>query len=158
MPLVSPGAVYVARLGYHDNAIGSAESDMGGWATAAAAWNAALAIFDPTLAAQIAEAETGAKGAVTPEAAALFRAALAAAPAAEARLREPARQAINPSGLSHPPRSGWSCEAKSTSTVGKASPVPIDDPLTAQPSGRRASRPEPAAESASRPPAIARFL
>jgi hypothetical protein len=67
MPLVSPGAVYVARPGYHDNAIGSAESDMGGWATAAAAWNAALAIFDPTLAAQIAEAETGAKGAVTPE-------------------------------------------------------------------------------------------
>ena len=76
--------------------IGSAESDLGNWSAAASAWHAALAIhFDPTLAAQTAEAETRARGKVTAEAAALFRSALATAPAdarwrsaAEARLRE----------------------------------------------------------------------
>lgn len=62
--------------------IGSAEADMGQRAEAAAAWRRALAIhFDPTLAAQTAEAETEAAGEVTRQAAALFRAALAAAPA-----------------------------------------------------------------------------
>jgi cytochrome c-type biogenesis protein CcmH len=79
-----------------DVMIGSAESDLRNWSAAASAWHAALAIhFDPTLAAQTAEAETRAHGKVTPEAAALFRSALAAAPAdapwraaAEARLRE----------------------------------------------------------------------
>ncbi len=76
--------------------IGSAQSDLQNWSAAASAWNAALAIhFDPTLAAQTAEVETRAHGKVTPEAAALFRSALAMAPpdapwraAAEARLRE----------------------------------------------------------------------
>lgn len=89
-----PAALWRAQV-----IIGSAESDMGDWAKAAAAWNAALAIhFDPMLAAQAAEAETRAQGGVTQKAAALFRAALAAAPAdapwraaAEARLREAPR-------------------------------------------------------------------
>lgn len=62
--------------------LGSAESDMQNWPAAVAAWKAALAIhFDATLAAQAAEAETEAHGAVTPDAASLYRAALAAAPA-----------------------------------------------------------------------------
>ena len=49
---------------------------------AAKAWQRALANrFDPTLAAETAEAMTEANGHVTPAAAALFRRALAAAPA-----------------------------------------------------------------------------
>lgn len=87
------------RLWRAEVMIGSAESDMAQWSRAVAAWKAALAInFDPTLAAQTAEAETEAHGKVTPEAAALFGAALSAAPvgapwraAAEARLRQAAQ-------------------------------------------------------------------
>ncbi|HEX7388573.1 MAG TPA: c-type cytochrome biogenesis protein CcmI [Acidiphilium sp.] len=67
-------------------------------AEAAKAWNIALEQkFDPTLAAETAEAETQAAGHVTPDAAALFRRALGQAPAnapwrglAEQRLREAA--------------------------------------------------------------------
>ena len=74
--------------------LGSVESDRGDDAAAAAAWKVALAAgFDATLAARTAETLTAAAGRVTPEAADLFRRALAAAPAdapwrtlAEARL------------------------------------------------------------------------
>ena len=79
--------------------IGRIEADRGNMPAAAAAWNAALRIrFDPTLAAMTAEAFTEADGHVSGQAAALFRQALASAPAdapwrpvAEKRLRENVR-------------------------------------------------------------------
>ncbi len=82
-----------------DIMLGSAEGDRQNWLAAATAWKAALAIhFDATLAAQTAEAETRAHGRVTPDAATLYRRALAAAPAdapwraaAEMRLKEAAQ-------------------------------------------------------------------
>lgn len=62
--------------------LGNAEARLGNMPAAAAAWQRALANrFDPTLAAETAEAMTEANGHVTPEAEALFRRALAAAPA-----------------------------------------------------------------------------
>lgn len=68
-----------AREGYI--LLGSAEARLGNMPEAAAAWQKALAArFDPTLAAETAEALTEANGHVTPEAAALFRRALAGAP------------------------------------------------------------------------------
>lgn len=61
--------------------LGNAESGRGHPAAAAEAWGRALALgFDPLLAAETAEAMSEAAGRVTPEAAALFRRALAAAP------------------------------------------------------------------------------
>jgi cytochrome c-type biogenesis protein CcmH len=61
--------------------LGNAESGRGHPAAAAEAWGKALALgFDPLLAAETAEAMSEAAGRVTPEAAALFRRALAAAP------------------------------------------------------------------------------
>lgn len=69
-----------AREGYI--LLGNAEARLGNMPEAAAAWQKALANrFDPTLAAETAEAMTEASGHVTPEAEALFRRALAAAPA-----------------------------------------------------------------------------
>jgi cytochrome c-type biogenesis protein CcmH len=69
-----------ARHGYV--LLGNAEARLGNMMGAAAAWQTALAArFDPTLAAETAEAMTEANGHVTPAAAALFRRALAAAPA-----------------------------------------------------------------------------
>jgi cytochrome c-type biogenesis protein CcmH len=81
-----------ARQGYV--LLGNVEANRGNLAAAAAAWQSALAAsFDPTIAVETAEALTRANGHVTPEAAALFRRALDAAPrdapwreAAEARL------------------------------------------------------------------------
>ena len=81
-----------ARQGYV--LIGSLETDRGDYPAAAAAWKTALAAgFDPTLAARTAETLTAMAGHVTPEAAELFRRALAEAPTdvpwrplAEARL------------------------------------------------------------------------
>ena len=68
-----------ARQGYM--LLGNAEASRGNMAAAAAAWNTALqAKYDPTLAAQTAEALTEAAGQVTEEAARLFRGALEAAP------------------------------------------------------------------------------
>lgn len=68
-----------AREGYV--LLGGAEARLGNLGAAAAAWRTALATrFDPTLAAEAAEATTEANGAVTEQAAALFRQALAAAP------------------------------------------------------------------------------
>ncbi|MBW4091957.1 MAG: c-type cytochrome biogenesis protein CcmI [Proteobacteria bacterium] len=68
-----------ARAGYL--LLGSAEARLGNMPEAAAAWQKALADrFDPTLAAETAEALTEASGHVTPEAEILFRRALAAAP------------------------------------------------------------------------------
>ncbi len=62
--------------------LGEAENARGNPAAAAEAWQRALAAgFDPGLAAETAEAMSEAAGRVTPEAAALFRQALAAAPA-----------------------------------------------------------------------------
>jgi cytochrome c-type biogenesis protein CcmH len=83
-----------AREGYI--LLGNAEDQRGDLPAAAEAWHTALAArFDPTLAAQTAEALSRVAGRVTPEAAALFRQALAAAPAdapwrpiAEQRLAE----------------------------------------------------------------------
>ncbi len=69
-----------AREGYI--LLGNFEDSAGNLPAAAEAWHKALdARFDPTLAAQTAEAMTRVTGKVTPEAAALFRHALAAAPA-----------------------------------------------------------------------------
>jgi cytochrome c-type biogenesis protein CcmH len=68
-----------ARQGYI--LLGSAEARLGDIAGAASAWQTALeARFDPTLAAETAEAMTEANGHVTEAAAALFRRALADAP------------------------------------------------------------------------------
>ncbi len=83
-----------AREGYI--LLGGAEARLGNLGAAAAAWNTALAArFDPTLAAEAAEATAEANGRVTEESAALFRRALAEAPAdapwrkmAERRLTE----------------------------------------------------------------------
>lgn len=61
--------------------LGTVEDARGNLPAAAEAWGQALKIrFDPTLAAQTAEALTRVQGHVTPEAATLFRQALAAAP------------------------------------------------------------------------------
>jgi len=68
-----------AREGYV--LLGGAEARLGNMEGAAAAWKVALAArFEPTLAAEAAEATTEANGSVTEEAAGLFRRALAAAP------------------------------------------------------------------------------
>ncbi|MDE2006559.1 MAG: c-type cytochrome biogenesis protein CcmI [Rhodospirillales bacterium] len=68
-----------ARQGYV--LLGNAEARLGDMMGAADAWRKALASrFDPTLAAETAEAITEANGHVTPEAEALFRRALATAP------------------------------------------------------------------------------
>ncbi len=62
--------------------LGQAEASRGHWAAAAAAWTVALGHgYDPTLAVQVAEAQSQAEGAVSPASAALFRHALDAAPA-----------------------------------------------------------------------------
>lgn len=69
-----------ARQGYM--LLGNLEDTRGDLHAAADAWAQALAIrFDPTLAAQVAEARSRVEGRVSPQSAALFRAALAAAPA-----------------------------------------------------------------------------
>ncbi len=76
--------------------LGNAEASRGDMAAAAAAWRSALqAKYDPTLAAETAEALSEAAGQVTEEAAGLFRGALEAAPKdapwrpmAERRLKE----------------------------------------------------------------------
>jgi cytochrome c-type biogenesis protein CcmH len=83
-----------ARVGYV--LLGNAEASRGNLPDAAAAWRTALAVrFDPTIAAEAAEAITEVQGHVTDDAAALFRRALAEAPAdaawrplAEKRLAE----------------------------------------------------------------------
>lgn len=68
-----------ARHGYV--LLGGAEAARGRYAAAAAAWKLALAQrWEPGLAAEAAEAQTRADGRVTPETAAEFRRALAAAP------------------------------------------------------------------------------
>lgn len=80
--------------------LGSAEVSRGDMADAADAWSRALAIrFDPQLAVETAEAETEASGRISSQAAALFRQALATAPAdaswrpmAERRLAESEKQ------------------------------------------------------------------
>jgi cytochrome c-type biogenesis protein CcmH len=83
-----------ARQGYV--LLGNAEASRGRLTDAADAWRTALGVrFDPTLAAETAEAITEAQGHVTDEAAMLFRRALAESPAdaawrpmAEKRLSE----------------------------------------------------------------------
>jgi cytochrome c-type biogenesis protein CcmH len=68
-----------AREGYI--LLGNAEARLGDMPAAASAWQSALAAkFDPTLAAETAEAMTEANGHVTDQAATLFRRALADAP------------------------------------------------------------------------------
>jgi cytochrome c-type biogenesis protein CcmH len=68
-----------AHRGYE--LLGNAEASAGNFAAAAAAWNKALAArFDPTLAAEAAEAAANAEGRVTSTTALLFRKALQAAP------------------------------------------------------------------------------
>ncbi len=69
-----------ARQGYV--LLGGIEEARGDYAAAAAAWRTALAArFDPTLAAQTADAASRAEGRVSDESAALFRRALQEAPA-----------------------------------------------------------------------------
>lgn len=81
-----------ARQGYL--LLGGLEQARGNDAAAAAAWRTALAArFDPTLAAQAAEATTRAEGRVSEETAALFRRALDAAPP-DAPWREVAEQRL----------------------------------------------------------------
>jgi cytochrome c-type biogenesis protein CcmH len=64
-----------ARQGYL--LLGQAEASHGNWGAAAAAWRVALDHgFDPTVALQVAEAQTRADGKVSPQSAALFRRAL----------------------------------------------------------------------------------
>jgi cytochrome c-type biogenesis protein CcmH len=78
LPTLDPHSE-TARQGYI--LLGSAEARRGDMQGAANAWRAALGIrFDPSLAAEAAEAVTEANGGVTAEAAALFRQALDAAP------------------------------------------------------------------------------
>ena len=74
-----PGAP-AARQGYI--LLGQAEAASGDWASAAVAWRQALrdGPFEPTLAAQTAEAQARGDGVVSAETAALFRQALDAAP------------------------------------------------------------------------------
>jgi cytochrome c-type biogenesis protein CcmH len=61
--------------------VGGAQARQGDMAGAADAWRKAVAIrFDPTLAMETAEAISESSGSVTPEAAGLFRRALAEAP------------------------------------------------------------------------------
>lgn len=87
-----------ARQGYL--LLGNAENSLGHLALAAEAWHKALAIrFDPGLGALAAEAQTRLEGRVSDESAALFRRALAEAPAdapwrqlAEQRLTEAEKQ------------------------------------------------------------------
>jgi cytochrome c-type biogenesis protein CcmH len=68
-----------ARQGYI--LLGQAEASRNDWAQAAQAWRHALdGGYDPTLAAQIAEAQVRAEGGVSPESAEMFRRALDAAP------------------------------------------------------------------------------
>jgi cytochrome c-type biogenesis protein CcmH len=68
-----------AHRGYE--LLGNGEAGVGNFAAAAAAWNKALAArFDPTLAAEAAEAAADAEGRVTSTTAILFRQALQAAP------------------------------------------------------------------------------
>ncbi len=62
--------------------LGNLEASRGNFAEAAEVWRKALAVkFDPLLAAEIADATTRAEGRVSPASAALFREALANAPA-----------------------------------------------------------------------------
>jgi len=69
-----------ARQGY--TLLGNLQDTRGDLAAAADAWAHALSIrFDPTLAAEVAEARSRVEGRVSPDSAALFRQALAAAPA-----------------------------------------------------------------------------
>jgi cytochrome c-type biogenesis protein CcmH len=85
-----------AREGYI--LLGNFEDRLGNLPAAADAWHKALeARFDPMLAAQTAEAITRLTGTVTPEAAALFRRALAAAPA-DAPWRQIAEQRLTQAG------------------------------------------------------------
>ncbi|MDE2516395.1 MAG: c-type cytochrome biogenesis protein CcmI, partial [Rhodospirillales bacterium] len=87
-----------ARAGYV--LLGNAEASRGRLDQAVSAWQEALAAhFEATLAAETAEAMSEVAGHVPPEAAALFRRALAAAPAdapwrglAEQRLAQAAKQ------------------------------------------------------------------
>jgi len=82
-----------ARKGYV--MLGSLELSRGDFPAAASAWKVALAVhFDPTLGAETAEVLTEMNGSVTPEAAALFRRALAEAPA-DAPWRPMAERRIN---------------------------------------------------------------
>lgn len=89
--------------------LGNAESGRGNAAAAAEAWGKALALgFDPLLAAETAEAMSEAAGQVTPEAADLFRRALAAAPPEapwRAMVEERLKQAAPPAAAS-PPEAG----------------------------------------------------
>lgn len=79
--------------------LGNAESERGDAAAAAQAWQTALASgFDPTLAAETAEAMSEAAGHVTPDAAALFKQALATAPP-NAPWRGLARQRLDEAGM-----------------------------------------------------------
>jgi cytochrome c-type biogenesis protein CcmH len=88
----------IARQGYL--LLGNAEDSIGHLAPAAAAWHKALAIrFDPGLAAMTAEAQTRLEGRISDESLALFRRALAEAPAdaqwrdfVQQRLAEAAKQ------------------------------------------------------------------
>jgi len=85
-----------ARQGYV--LLGNIEASRGNYAQAAAAWRAALAVaFDPTIAAEAAESIVRAGGVITPEAADLFRRALAAAPA-DAEWRELATERLKQVG------------------------------------------------------------
>lgn len=79
--------------------LGNAESERGNAGAAADAWRTALASgFDPTLAAETAEAMSEAAGHVTPEALALFKQALAAAPP-DAPWRGLVQQRLNEAGM-----------------------------------------------------------
>jgi cytochrome c-type biogenesis protein CcmH len=91
----------IARQGYV--LLGNAEDSLGHTAEAATAWRVALAArFDPTMAAEAAEAQTRVDGYVSAASAALFRRALAAAPR-DAPWRSLAEQRLAETGETTPP-------------------------------------------------------
>jgi cytochrome c-type biogenesis protein CcmH len=91
-----------ARQGYV--LLGNVEDSMGHLAEAAAAWRKAVVIhFDPMLAAQAAEAQTRVDGHLSDDSAALFRRALAAAPA-DAPWRALVEQRLAEAGAGPTPR------------------------------------------------------
>ncbi len=90
-----------ARQGYV--LLGNIEDRIGHLPEAAAAWRKAVSIrFDPTLAAQAAEAQTRVDGRMSDDSAELFRRALAAAPA-DAPWRSLVEQRLAQGGSGEPP-------------------------------------------------------
>ena len=91
LPSLPPGSKEAVEA---ELLLGNVESNQGHFAAAAEAWSKALQQrFDPTLAVMVADATSRAEGRISPASAALFRQALAAAPA-DAPWRDEVRQQL----------------------------------------------------------------